>query len=47
MSFDDKQLFSDVSFVLHGSERIFVGGPNGSGKSTLLRILLGKQEGYE
>jgi ABC-type Mn2+/Zn2+ transport system ATPase subunit len=32
----------DVSFALHGGERVAVLGPNGGGKSTLFRVLLGE-----
>lgn len=41
-SFGEKRLFSNVSFVLHSEERMFLFGENGVGKSTLLKILCGK-----
>ncbi len=41
-SFESKKLFSDLSFVLHSGERMFLFGENGVGKSTLLKILCGK-----
>lgn len=41
-SFGEKHLFSNVSFVLHSGERMFLFGENGVGKSTLLKILCGK-----
>lgn len=41
-SFSEKRLFTDLSFVLHGQDRIFFIGPNGIGKSTLLKILSGR-----
>lgn len=41
-SFGEKRLFSNVSFVLHSGERMFLFGENGVGKSTLLKILCGK-----
>lgn len=41
-AYGEKTLFEDVSFVLHGKERMFVFGENGVGKSTLLKILCGK-----
>ncbi len=40
--FDGKRLFSDVSFILHGKDRMFIVGQNGVGKSTMLKILCGK-----
>jgi ATP-binding cassette subfamily F protein 3 len=41
-AFDDKQLFSNVSFNVRRAERVFLLGPNGCGKSTLLKILSGR-----
>ncbi len=41
-SFPGKHLFSDVSFLLKGQDRLFFVGSNGVGKSTLLKILSGK-----
>lgn len=41
-SFPGKTLFSDISFLLHGQDRMFFVGPNGVGKSTLLKILSGR-----
>ena len=38
-SFDDKRLFTDVSFTLRRGERVFILGDNGCGKTTLFRIL--------
>ncbi len=37
-----KQLFENVSFLLHGREKMFILGQNGVGKSTMLKILCGK-----
>ena len=42
MSFGDKKLFEDVSFLLKKGERLFIIGPNGCGKSTLIKLILGK-----
>ncbi len=39
--FGDKNIFSDISFVVQKGERVLVCGANGSGKSTLLRVILG------
>lgn len=41
-SFPGKPLFHDVSFILHGKDKMFVLGQNGVGKSTMLKILCGK-----
>ena len=40
--FPGKQLFENVSFLLHGRDKMFILGQNGVGKSTLLKILCGK-----
>jgi len=37
-------LFSDVSFMISGRERVGLAGKNGAGKSTLLKIIAGLQE---
>ncbi|MDR1197035.1 MAG: ATP-binding cassette domain-containing protein [Candidatus Nomurabacteria bacterium] len=41
-SFGGAPVISDVSFDIHGAERVWLVGPNGSGKTTLLNIVLGK-----
>ncbi len=38
-SFEDKTLFSDVSFLLRRGERLAILGDNGTGKTTLLKII--------
>ncbi len=40
VSFPDRTLFSDLSFLLKKGDRLFITGLNGSGKSTLIRILM-------
>jgi len=40
--FQERVLFSGVSFEIRGRDKICVCGPNGCGKSTLLALLLGK-----
>lgn len=42
MAFGQRQLFSDIGFLLFKNERVFITGKNGCGKSTLLKLLLGK-----
>lgn len=37
----DRQLFSDLSFILEPGTLLYVEGPNGSGKTTLLRAVCG------
>lgn len=46
-SFGDKVLFSGVSFLIRGGERVGIIGANGCGKTTLLNILLGRDKDYE
>ncbi len=40
-SFEDRELFHDISFEVRGQERLCLSGENGSGKSTLLKIIMG------
>ena len=40
--FGDRTLFSDLSFIIEGQERIAVIGDNGSGKSTLVNLITGE-----
>lgn len=40
-------LFTDVSFDVKATQKIFLCGPNGCGKSTLLTMLLGRQGGFD
>ncbi|MCR5352707.1 MAG: ABC-F family ATP-binding cassette domain-containing protein [Clostridiales bacterium] len=41
-SYPGKDLFDNLSFTVHGKDRMFVLGKNGIGKSTLLKILCGR-----
>lgn len=43
-SYPGKKLFENVSFLLHGGDKMFILGQNGVGKSTMLKILCGKLE---
>ena len=42
-SYDTKEVFRDVSFVIERGDRIALVGPNGAGKSTLIRMLSGSE----
>ena len=44
MSFGDKPLFSDLSFLIKKKQRVLLIGPNGCGKSTLIKLILGMLE---
>lgn len=41
-SFNEKKLFSDVSFTVFYQDRLCIIGENGSGKTTLLKMILGE-----
>ena len=43
-SFDDRQVFKDVSFILQPGERVCLMGKNGAGKTTLIKTLLSELE---
>ncbi len=43
-SYPGKKLFENLSFMVHGKDRMFILGQNGIGKSTLLKILCGRVE---
>ncbi len=42
-SYEEKQIFSNISFLVKKNDRVLIIGPNGCGKSTLLKILGGKK----
>lgn len=42
-AYGEQALFENLTFDLHGGERLAIVGRNGSGKSTLLRVLLGEE----
>lgn len=43
-SFDSRTLFSDVSLLVEGNERIALLGDNGTGKSTFIKCLIGDED---
>lgn len=42
MSYADKQLYDQTSFVLNKEDHMGVIGQNGAGKSTLIRLITGQ-----
>jgi len=44
LSFNQREIFKEISFSIEKHQRIGLVGRNGSGKSTLLKILSGQQE---
>ena len=44
--YNDRLIFSNLSFTLHSHECLSIQGPNGSGKSTLLQMLAGLMPPY-
>ena len=42
MSYPERVLFEDLSFLVKRRERVLIIGPNGCGKSTLIKLILGK-----
>jgi ATPase subunit of ABC transporter with duplicated ATPase domains len=43
-AYDERTLFTDVSFRVSRGGRVAIVGPNGGGKTTLLRLILGTEE---
>ncbi len=42
--YEGRSLFSDLSFLVEGKERIAIIGDNGSGKTTLVRLITGEEQ---
>lgn len=42
ISYDERQIFSDISFTIKNGDRIALSGKNGSGKSSLIKLILGE-----
>lgn len=40
-AYDNKPVFSDLSFEIKNGERIWLSGPSGCGKTTLIKLILG------
>ena len=47
ISFDGKEVFSDLNFIVNDREKVGLIGRNGSGKTTLFKILSGKIKDYD
>ena len=43
-AYGGRTLFSDLSFVVEGKERVAIIGDNGSGKTTLVRLITGEEK---
>ena len=43
LSYDDHQIFEDLSLTIHHRDRILLKGPNGCGKSSLIHFILGEK----
>ena len=43
-SYDDEEIFSDISFSIDGGDVLCILGPNGTGKTTLIKCLNGLHE---
>ena len=46
-SYNDEEIFSDISFSIGSGEVLCILGPNGTGKTTLINHVLTNQEGYK
>lgn len=47
ISFDGKEVFNDLNFIVNDREKVGLIGRNGSGKTTLFKILSGKIKDYD
>ena len=47
ISFDGKEVFNDLNFIVNDREKVGLIGSNGSGKTTLFKILSGKIKDYD
>lgn len=47
ISFDGKQIFDNLNFIINDKEKVGLIGRNGCGKTTLFKILSGKIKDYE
>ncbi|MFC5530777.1 ABC-F family ATP-binding cassette domain-containing protein [Cohnella yongneupensis] len=43
-TYDDREIFRNVSFDIQKEDRLVIVGPNGSGKSTLIKALTGQEK---
>jgi len=44
LAFGEQTIFSGISQIINGDEKIGLVGPNGAGKSTLLKVIAGQQK---
>lgn len=44
LAYGTRQIFTDVSFIIHEGEKVGLVGSNGAGKTSLFRVLTGKEE---
>lgn len=47
VKYDDKSIFSKISFEINNGERIAITGKNGIGKSSILKLMIGDQIQYD
>lgn len=43
-TYDERQIFQNISFDIQKEDRLIIVGPNGSGKSTLIKVLTGQEQ---
>ena len=46
-AYEDKQVFSNLTFTIHQGQKYLIKGPSGCGKSTFLKVLASYLQTYE